>query len=715
MCIKYNTYTPLSALFRKVYLISFTAILFLLFIASINTVQSGQSVENLYENGLTEKEKGNYEKALEIWSQAETSMREPDFRIAQAFIELTTDKKLKENYQQATELYYWGLSGTVSENEKEYLLSELELLQPLLKNRNFSNFRNKIRDADAEVLAEIKKYWMNRDPTPLNSYNERLIEHWERISYARENYSKLKSKDLDARGKVYLKYGNPYYTRSGRLNYKSSLVHRLLLEGIRTPSFGSPEQINITSTQRYNLEVQIRQLHPYPYYEIWMYRGLTSDEDENTIFIFGTEGNTNSSFEKINSLEDFIPNEAYRKITQNNYTLTSNNNSDSEGSEAGETDTEFDDVRQNRTSAGQVDITPALILQLMYYDQFAAFDDYFGRAYNEMMDRFIDMASTPNTNMRGLAREFGTIYGTKLIQNQSAAPLEKSEQKDEILPLPSENYTYRFLDENNNPYLRTYSVINLEKAVYYDLLKETNSLQADMNNRYALLSGYLLKDENNNDVDKHIERRTISSPGQTVNFLEIPYQSELQAVTLSHELHKSNEINDSTISSNTAYSKSLKGLSNYTIDLPEPLGSDELALSDLIIGYSYSSDDYNYSGDSLNFTIAHDKDIPQDADINLYYELYNLEPGNNGVSDFTFHYSIHEKSSRRFLGIFKRRPDDEISITINNSVAGNRYKNVLTIKTSTLEPGEYELDIEIEDLNSGADFSRTVSFNIPEN
>lgn len=690
-----------------IYLITF----YILFGISANLAYglSQPNPDSTYFERAQEKRRAqNYKGALAIWDTARKELDEPDFRIAQFYIEVVTANQLKNYYAKATEMYFWGLSGTVTNQEKHVLLKELRFLKPLISTKQYNSWKKKIENANTTPLREIKRFWKDKDPTPLNKYNERLIEHWKRIDYAIKNYSISKSDKLDDRGQVYLKYGAPYINKNGQLNYKSSLVHRLLMEGIQTPSFGDRNDIAIASSKRYSLENRVRQLHNYPKYEVWIYRNLT-DESQNTIFMFGTLGASNQ-FEKVNSIEDFIPSTAYRDVAQNNYSSLTSGSSNSGNSQNDDSDVQLDAARQSQSIEPKINISPALILQLMYYEQFAALDQYFGRSYNEMMDQYISQANTGNSTMKGLSREFGSMYGNKLVHIESRAPREKTKTTSEILSMPTQTYSYRFLDNNNEPYLKTYAKLQFDDAIYYDHLKKTNTLEDGVDENYTLISGYVLKSENDTVTTQLASRKAIESAEESVDILEIPYNTDYQEVTLSFELHNLQEINDNTISERTVFTNSLKGLTNVTIDVPNRLSKTELTLSDVIIGYRFPSDDFDFSSDTLTYTVAHEKVIPQGSNLYLYHELYNLSPNDStGTAQFTFDYSVKEKRSK-FLGIFNRKPDESKSVVLNNTITEDRFKKTLTIKTSNLEKGKYILVMKAEDLNSNTRVSKELEF-----
>ena len=68
------------------------------------------------------------------------------------------------------------------------------------------------RDADTEKRAElIARFWRRLDPSPLTKANERLIEHYRRVAYARRYYGEGEF-PWDDRGEVYVRFGKPDHT-----------------------------------------------------------------------------------------------------------------------------------------------------------------------------------------------------------------------------------------------------------------------------------------------------------------------------------------------------------------------------------------------------------------------------------------------------------------------------------------------------------------------
>ena len=62
--------------------------------------------------------------------------------------------------------------------------------------------------SEAEKKTLWLKYWALRDPDPATVVNERLVEHYRRVTYARQHFSHSQY-PWDRRGTIYIRYGDP--------------------------------------------------------------------------------------------------------------------------------------------------------------------------------------------------------------------------------------------------------------------------------------------------------------------------------------------------------------------------------------------------------------------------------------------------------------------------------------------------------------------------
>lgn len=71
-----------------------------------------------------------------------------------------------------------------------------------------------------------RRFWQERDPTPATRANERKVEHYRRVIYAREHFSEGKE-PWDRRGEVYIRYGEPAHRSSSenvRFEFRGDVV-----------------------------------------------------------------------------------------------------------------------------------------------------------------------------------------------------------------------------------------------------------------------------------------------------------------------------------------------------------------------------------------------------------------------------------------------------------------------------------------------------------
>ncbi|MBT5829702.1 MAG: GWxTD domain-containing protein, partial [Candidatus Latescibacteria bacterium] len=69
------------------------------------------------------------------------------------------------------------------------------------------------RISDAEKDEVKRRFWTRTDPSPLTRVNERLIEHYRRVAYARTNFGQGRF-PWDDRGEVYVRFGEPDHMSS---------------------------------------------------------------------------------------------------------------------------------------------------------------------------------------------------------------------------------------------------------------------------------------------------------------------------------------------------------------------------------------------------------------------------------------------------------------------------------------------------------------------
>lgn len=152
-----------------------------------------------YQLGCTWQRLGNYQQALKTLALITSDMADyarARIRMSEVYYEL-------KDFKASTEKYYEGIERLDNPEILDYLFEEQKvILTPLELNR----FESASYDAKKKLF---KIFWKQRDPDPSTPENERLMEHFRRVKFARENFHFTVPPYYDDRGKIYIKYGPP--------------------------------------------------------------------------------------------------------------------------------------------------------------------------------------------------------------------------------------------------------------------------------------------------------------------------------------------------------------------------------------------------------------------------------------------------------------------------------------------------------------------------
>ncbi|MFC1493112.1 GWxTD domain-containing protein [candidate division KSB1 bacterium] len=223
---------------------------------------SAQNTTDYYARGVIFRNQGKIPMALFAWVNGRNKLAKQgktDPRIAFAFIETATQFNKNNYFPLASTMYLECLTRENFEKYPGFFIEEANRMMPLFMEHNekdpVDNWKMLIENRDARLAIEIKKYWIENDREPFNEINERLIEHWKRIGYSRNNFLNADNTvyGTDDRALFWIKYGKPDIMKSWVDPY--------------TPG-------------PYGKFVQIT-------YDIWIYRNLYPEQKESVIHGFG--------------------------------------------------------------------------------------------------------------------------------------------------------------------------------------------------------------------------------------------------------------------------------------------------------------------------------------------------------------------------------------------------------------------------------------------
>ena len=169
--------------------------------AELSTVVQADSVfpDALHQLGVAHL-------GLEKWDQALTDFgaalrllptdRRPAVRASDALFE-------KGNVAEGSTML---LENIALVRDEEFLKDVFDPMRPLCTREEREAFE---KAPVAERGACVRLFWRKRDPTPGTLENERLLEHYYRLKFARASFAIPVKPFYDDRGKVFLRYGKP--------------------------------------------------------------------------------------------------------------------------------------------------------------------------------------------------------------------------------------------------------------------------------------------------------------------------------------------------------------------------------------------------------------------------------------------------------------------------------------------------------------------------
>jgi len=679
-------------------------ILLLLFMSSIKVYAQFEQPKTetaylqVFEKGMSAIKMGHYKKALNTWIAASDVMDEYgyfDARVGFKFIEIVTSKSLKEYYDEACDLYFLALDkknigdNPLFEENKIAILEEVKRLKPLLEFKTFKNWKKGIEENNGEVLDRVVQFWRKMDYTSTTSYNERLLEHWERIAYAVDNFTKNKNTvyGTDDRANIYIKFGDPFIMKEDILSFDFAHINRLvrevaLLENQKNQDnnlFGGNANVansNLIANATHST-AEIQHFYNNPKYSVWIYHKLHNDKLNPIIYLFGEDGNS-GRYQQLRAVEDMIPSQSYRRTN----------------------------------TLGNSNVTPSAFLQLMMYNKLSVTDDYFGKAYNELRRRMMDFNS-PITYQ--LSHEFRSKHVQELQNLQNKAPDDFSSDLTEKYNLDITGQTYRVLVDNE-PNIMV--LMRTKPKKLFDVYKQLAANDSRLSTSNVKLQ-YALEVFATDGYKKVMEDRypefTAQPVSQTQYQSAYPHSNVLLNVPYTRtgaELKYSALIVDTTlnqnVSENSTYPENILGVGTKISQIDaEPLSTDpnRLTLSDPVLGYG----DLVIDEFKLPFYVSSDGTIPQGENLKFMLETYHLQPDSLGSYAYKLSYSINEK--KKLFGFISRKKSRvEVTLNLHSSKPTNR--NILEVETQSLVEGNYTFEITAEDQYSNQIRTKTVDFTI---
>ncbi len=605
------------------------------------------ATSTFYELGLALVEEGRWRDGLALWEDARDELATEsvqDPRIGFGYIEVATANDASDLYGTATDMVLWGLSGQPVEGSVEAIHDELERVRMIVPDSQLTYWSALAEGPVDEALFQLKRFWIELDPTPLTSENERLVEHWERIRDARRRFVYNRSSPIgtDDRGRIYVRYGEPPKKERGFLG-ASEMEMRVRLPGAR---HAQHRQV-------------LRGYDTNPQFEVWVYDEL--NDRGFTYFLFGNVDG-GGPFELVPGIEDLIPPRAR-----------------SPGSA--------------RNMAGGV---PAdHYLRLFYYQDLSSIGGYFGDRFGEL-DRLWNLyterrrtsvsatgAAPQESELESLEMRFREEDEYHPPNPPQKAVLSEFEgrARDEVVAqlirtLSDDEVPILVLLSTSAPRLRAD-----RRAVYRDELRIPG---------WTMRHSLVIRDEELDEVgrlEKPIDPRRADVASFVIRHVEQPLHLTVTAQTWQRppETDEGAPAADSLVPSDR-----LPGQVHFRPGAPLDNDTTRLEMSDLLTGTPIPP---GVDAAALPYDVLPAQTLWRRDPLRVYMELYHIGR-RAGASDLRASFSVVPLTEQGDLD------EDREAITLDDvrlEPEGRVYREFFDISLRDQEPGRYRLEVEIID------------------
>lgn len=685
------------------------------------------SETDAYHLGLQLIREGAYEEAINFWIEEKARLSQngdADFRIGIAAIELITQQQLTRLYPLASSFYFWGLQSRDIERFHPYIESELSRLQPIMSETLHAELSSYLRQRSPRVLAGIRGFFVQLNPVLTTNQNERLLEHWERIAYAREHFTRNTNSvyGTDDRGLIYVRYGPADRIESGSfsmnvndiLHFAGEIINQQENERARDPSQGLREastglmgfiqeevfKDNLAKLITENVLTQ----RISDRFEVWVYENRQWPGRRNVTFMFGVNAQS-GGYGLQASPEAFIPMSAFR---------------------------------ERRMRLGDFNFNAGPLIQLSMYKDLRFVDDTFMDIYYDYYDRLMsDQSIIQEASYTHLMYR----YADELEAIRNLAP-QMSSVFDTFSDIPLEVRQYRFLDEAGQPaelvflYSRPHSRIVND---FNQFRRESNGEQPEYHIRHSVsiyTGDWELLDRTHDFPPVYFDRFGPDGhmlPGASV-FLVRPLP-ETSSFLLSATLFNDAYTGEQLIASGSSalaprVPRNILAESNRNLELlsvQNPLTLSQPGFSDIIIGYEHDEltaeeQELPFRDDIIPFFVPAQPAIPAGADLELFFDVYGLDllaPSSSEESrsiTYRLRYQVDATEQRGGLRRFFSRSRAGTQATVLElETTQNRGSHLISIDTSGYLPGTYQLSISLLDTADTVVASRDLTFEVLEN
>lgn len=639
---------------------------------------SGESIStgNPYKQGLEKLQSGDWHAAVKTWGAALKKQEVAgriEMKMAVSYIRTVTKYGQDSLYTKASNYYLNAFRQAGWKWEAEALKQEFARLMPIVPRSEQKEWKKEIKKEDPAIFDKVVKFWMMQDPIVSTDVNERVIEHWRRIAYAREHFTRAHNTvyHTDDRGLIYVKYGKPDVEEKNVVTPPNE---------IEDPIMGGPLRVNgMTFHPMIPLILDT---------DIWRYN--FSNRNEPSYYLFGSDVKGGGGYGLQVGIMHMIPTYGY-----------------------------------SFTMAGLDRDGGALMIKYSMIRKLLGVTGYYHEIYRELTNAII--AKNANRNAGSAVFEDPGI-----LHQFEFEEVEQSNRRDRESPasttslvtgsnqIPIDYNYFRYLNKENkteyllvlNPKLKKLDkrldTKNLKKHPVKDLSMKSSLLNIDNNGRrhvfarrdYNLLQ---IMDTRGNisyffnpDTTGYSPITSIDIFGD-VGIVEHPTRFPMNIFSNNGLKHDS-----------VAYQgvQPIFSTGPLQLDLPQPLKwkPGKIEISDPILGYRQNVNENK----RIPFTPVLDPTFWNGDEILVFFEVYD-----HNIPNYSIEFS-YEKYRDSILLKKPKAYNQNANVTALFKREANHERKWFYLKLNGFETGAYNLKMTVRDNKGNIQETRTVNFRIAE-
>lgn len=362
--------------------------------------------DNRFYTALMLQEEATLQDSLNRYSTEANRLwadRQGSLGLAADYLALVSRTQAEPYYKNAAIFYFWSLKNADFQADGEAIEREVRYLLPLVSDSTARQWQSYLNNNDPQLLDDIIGFWKVHDPYAATTVNERLLEHWNRIQYARRHFNRNNDTvyGTDERGLIYVRFGPPDHR----------IQKTIHLSGVIDPvsfQYLTFELGNIVRTE----------------VEIWKYR---RDGEDDWLYMFGNfDGSGEFGLRK--DVLDLIDTVGLRVQIQGG----------------------------NWLNAAKMRRFSERVAQYGLYEELAPYDPFFDRMFRDLQTSLLNNAYIGSVINRFLSSAFvaDALVRNHFLQQSMQVPPAESKLKRPNERLITRTDIFRFRDEENrNEYL----------------------------------------------------------------------------------------------------------------------------------------------------------------------------------------------------------------------------------------------------------------------